>query len=185
MPRTPGLLTIGHGRSDRDELAGRLREAGVDAVVDVRRYPGSRRNPDVARDALATWLPDAGFGYRWLEVLGGRRTLSPDTESLDPWWSVDAFRAYAAHTRTGEFRAALAPLLQEARSTALVLMCSESVWWRCHRRLIADVATLGHDVQVTHLMPGSRTVVHRTADGARLRADGAVVWDGGVRQRTA
>lgn len=178
MPSITGLLTIGHGRSDRIELAGRLRSAGTDTLVDVRRYPGSRHNPDVARDALASWLPDAGFGYRWEEALGGRRTLGSDAESLDPWWTVDAFRAYAAHTRTEAFRAALAPLVRKAQSSTVVLMCSESVWWRCHRRLIADVATLRYDLRVTHLLPDSRTSRHEPADGARLRSDGVVVWDG-------
>lgn len=178
MRSITGLLTIGHGRSDRIELAGRLRSAGTDTLVDVRRYPGSRHNPDVARDALASWLPDAGFGYRWEEALGGRRTLGSDAESLDPWWTVDAFRAYAAHTRTEAFRAALAPLVRKAQSSTVVLMCSESVWWRCHRRLIADVATLRYDLRVTHLLPDSRTSRHEPADGARLRSDGVVVWDG-------
>lgn len=170
------LLTIGHGRGDRSELAERL--CGVDLLVDVRRFPGSRNNPDVGRDALARWLPEEGIAYRWEERLGGRRRLPPDMASPDSWWRVEAFRAYAAHTRTPEFLDGLRELLAEAGQRQTVIMCSESVWWRCHRRLISDVAVLGHAVPVSHLMPGGRTSEHRPADGARVGADGTLVWDG-------
>lgn len=162
---------------DREELVDRLRHAGTDVLADVRRYPGSRRNPGIGRDALARWLPEAGLEYRWLEALGGRRTLPVGTESLDPWWNVDAFRAYAAHTRTPEFAEALSWLLHEAASRTVALMCSESVWWRCHRRLICDVVVLRYAHTVTHLLPGGRTMEHVPADGARVRLDGSVVWD--------
>lgn len=146
-------------------------------MVDVRRYPGSRANPDVHTDALAGWLPDRGIGYRWEERLGGRRSLPRGAASPDPWWTVAAFRAYAAHTRTGEFRAALAAVLDESDALVTAVMCSESVWWRCHRRLIADVAVLAYGRPVRHLMPGGRLTEHRPAAGARVRPDGLVVWD--------
>src|SRR6185312_5261624 len=103
------LITLGHGRLDRDELGALLGSAGVDLLVDVRRYPGSRANPDVARDALAGWVPELGVGYRWEERLGGRRRV--DGDSPDSWWQVEQFRAYAAHTRTAEFTAAFDELL--------------------------------------------------------------------------
>lgn len=88
------------------------------------------------------------------------------------------FRAYAAHTRTAEFGAALDQVLAEVSERPVAVMCSESVWWRCHRRLIADVATLGHDVPVHHLMPDGRLTRHRPADGARIHPDGRLYWDG-------
>ena len=170
----PPLLTVGHGRLDADELLALLRGAGVESLVDVRRFPASRRHPTLARENLETVLPAGGVGYRWEERLGGRRRL-PEDDTQDPWWQVDAFRAYAAHTRTDEFRDALAEVLADERRTAV--MCSESVWWRCHRRLVADVASVGHGREVLHLMPDGSLRPHRPAEGARPVADGQVVWD--------
>jgi uncharacterized protein (DUF488 family) len=170
------LLTVGHGVDDRTALGARLTAAGIDLVVDVRRYPGSARNPDVRREALAEWLPDEGIGYRWDERLGGRRTLPHGRPTEDGWWTVDQFAAYAAHTRTPEFAAALDQVLTEAGPRTVAVMCSESVWWRCHRRLIADVAVLGRGVSVRHLMPDGRLADHRPSEGAVVGDDGAVRW---------
>lgn len=170
------LLTVGHGRLDETALGSLLRDASVELLVDVRRFPGSRANPAVSRDALARWLPAAGVDYRWEEGLGGRRSR-PRKEDEDPWWQVEAFRAYAAHTRTDEFGAAMGRLLEEVSVRRVAVMCSESVWWRCHRRIIADVFVVGHGLEVRHLMHDGRLTEHRPADGARLRSDGLVVWD--------
>src|SRR3954453_14565431 len=134
------LLTVGHGPQGREELGARLAGAGVEVLVDVRRFPGSRNNPDVAREALEQWLPPLGIGYRWDERLGGRRRLVPGEPVVDGWGTVGQFAAHAAPTRPPEFTAALADVLAETATVAV--MCSESVWWRCHRRLIADVAVL-------------------------------------------
>jgi uncharacterized protein (DUF488 family) len=101
------LLTVGHGPDARVRLGERLAAAGLEQLVDVRRFPGSRHNPDVGRDALATWLPAQGIGYRWDERLGGRRRLPAGEPVEDAWWTVAQFAAYAAHTRTAEFVAAL------------------------------------------------------------------------------
>jgi uncharacterized protein (DUF488 family) len=170
------LLTVGHGPDDRARLAARLTGAGVGCVVDVRRFPGSRRNPDVGRDALAGWLPAAGIGYRWEERLGGRRRLPPGEPVADGWWTVAQFAAYAAHTRTPEFGAALDEVLAAAGEQAVAVMCSESVWWRCHRRLVADVAVLGRGLAVVHLMPDGRLAAHRPSEGAVVGVDGLVRW---------
>jgi uncharacterized protein (DUF488 family) len=169
------LLTVGHGPQDREALGALLTGAGVAALVDVRRFPGSRNNPDVARDALERWLPDLGIGYRWDERLGGRRRLDPERPVEDGWWTVAQFAAYAAHTRTPEFGAALDEVLAESAGSVVAVMCSETVWWRCHRRLIADVAVLGRGVPVDHLMPGGRLSPHRPSEGAVV-ADGTVSW---------
>ena len=170
------LLTIGHGTDDRGRLAGRLTGASVERVVDVRRYPGSRSNADVRREALAVWLPGAGIGYRWEERLGGRRRLPAGEPVADGWWTVAQFAAYAAHTRTAGFAAALDQVLAEAATAAVAVMCSEGLWWRCHRRLIADVAVLARGVPVTHVLPDGRLAAHRPAEGAVLGADGLVHW---------
>ncbi|SFK97626.1 DUF488 family protein [Geodermatophilus ruber] len=169
------LLTVGHGPETRDRLGPRLVAAGVEAIVDVRRFPGSRSNPDVGRESLGEWLPELGIGYRWDERLGGRRRLPRGEPVADGWWSVDQFAAYAAHTRTPQFAAALDELLAEAAAATVAVMCSESVWWRCHRRLIAEVAVLARGVPVGHLMPDGRLAPHRPSDGARL-IDGEVHW---------
>jgi uncharacterized protein (DUF488 family) len=186
------LLTVGHGPDGRDQLGKRLGGAGVRLVVDVRRFPASRTNPDVATDALAAWLPAIGIGYRWDERLGGRRRLPAGARIVDGWWTVAQFAAYAAYTRTPEFVAALNAVLADADADAdahadadaeadaavVAVMCSESVWWRCHRRLIADVAVLAHGVRVQHLMPDGRLTQHRPAEGAVLGPDGLVRWPG-------
>jgi uncharacterized protein (DUF488 family) len=144
-------------------------------LVDVRRYPGSRARPHVGRDALAHWLPAEGIDYRWEERLGGRRRLID--ESADPWWQVAAFRAYAHHMRSAEFLAAMNELLSHVASATTVVMCSESLWWRCHRRLIADFATLACGTQVRHLNHEGRLTDHPVAAGARLSSDGLLFYD--------
>ena len=172
------LITVGHGTLDRHALAALLTDAGADLLVDVRRFPASRHNPDVSADAMADWLPQAGVEYRWEGRLGGRRRLTKDEDQgADAWWRVDAFRAYAAHTRTPEFLAALDDLVAdvEARTTTLV-MCSESVWWRCHRRLVADAAVLLRGVEVAHLAHTGRTTPHEPSAGARI-VDGLLRYD--------
>lgn len=172
------LLTVGHGRADEAELSPLLLGAGVELLVDLRRYPGSRAHPQLARDALAAWLPRHGVAYRWEERLGGRRHLAAGAHSPDTWWTVPAFRAYAGYTRTPPFLEAMPGLLAEAGQRRLAVMCSESVWWRCHRRLVSDVAVLAYGVEVHHLMPGGRLRPHQVAAGARRREDGLLVWDG-------
>ncbi|MEU4772065.1 DUF488 domain-containing protein [Micromonospora sp. NPDC023644] len=171
------LVTVGHGAADRQRLGELLTGAGVALVVDVRRFPASRTNPDVRREELARWLPAAGVDYRWEQRLGGRRYTPAGADEPDSWWTVAAFRAYAAYTRTADFRAALDAVLADAAARTTAVMCSESVWWRCHRRLIADVAVLARGVPVRHLMPDGRLTPHRPADGARRCGDRGLIWD--------
>jgi uncharacterized protein (DUF488 family) len=177
MEKSGVLFTVGHGNLDRRSLGVLLTGAGIHLLLDVRRFPGSRTNPDVRRDELSRWLPDAGIGYRWEQRLGGRRSLPAGETSLDPWWTVAAFRAYAAHTRTLEFTAALDDLVVQTRSSRVAIMCAETLWWRCHRRLVADFAALARGVDVRHLMPPHRLDVHRPTAGVRLRGDGLLVYD--------
>lgn len=174
------LLTVGHGTLDREGFGDLLADAGVERLVDVRRFPGSRHNPDSRREALEEWLPARGIGYRWEERLGGRKRLTKeeDERSPDPWWRVAQFRAYAAGTRTPEYAEAVRELLAGATEARTVIMCSEAVWWRCHRRIVADVVSLLHDVPVLHLMHDGRPVEHPVSEGARVREDGVLVWDG-------
>lgn len=177
---TLALTTFGHGRAARDELAALLRKARLQHVVDVRRFPGSRHNVAAARGHIEVLARELGLGYKWDERLGGRRALSraEDAASPDTWWRVKAFRAYAAWTRSDEFRAGMLELIAGLASRRTVVMCSESVWWRCHRRIIADVAVATRGVRVVHLMHDGRLVAHELSGGARLNEQGDVVWDG-------
>jgi uncharacterized protein (DUF488 family) len=177
VAHAPELLTVGHGRLDASELSALLHEASVELVVDIRRFPGSRRDPGLAREPLELRLAEGGIGYRWDPRLGGRRS-SPPGPSADPWWQVAAFRAYAAHTRTPEFQAGLEELVTSATDNRAVVMCSESVWWRCHRRIVADVVALTTDVSVRHLMHDGRRTEHPPSEGARVVGEHLLVWDG-------
>ena len=135
----------------------------------MRRFPGSRRHPHLFREALEEWVP---VDYRWEERLGGRRPLVPD--SPDVALRNASFRGYASWMRGPEFRGALAEVLAEPRRTAV--LCSESVWWRCHRRMVADAAVLLHGVEVQHLMPDGRLVPHPPTAGVRVDGD-VLVYD--------
>ena len=171
----PALLTFGHGTASAEQMLAVLGGAGVGLVVDVRRFPGSRRHPHVATAELERWLPAGGVDYRWAPALGGRRRVPSDEPEADPWWRVEAFRAYAAHTRTAEFRAGMAELLADVGSrppASVAVMCSETVWWRCHRRIISDVAVLLHGVAVRHLGHDGRTTGHPPSAGARVSPHG-------------
>lgn len=174
---TGPLLTFGHGTASAEEMRGLLAGAGVGLVVDVRRFPGSRRHPHVATDELARWLPEGGPAYRWEPGLGGRRRLPAGEPSRDPWWRVEAFRAYAAYTRTPEFRDAMGGVVAEVRERppgSVAVMCSESLWWRCHRRIVSDVAVLLHEIPVRHLGHDGRTTAHQPSAGARVTPEGLV-----------
>lgn len=169
MSRRVGLLTVGHGTLAAEDFTALLRGAGVGRLVDVRRFPGSRRHPQHARAALERSLPAAGIRYRWAEALGGRR--SPQPGSPNEGLRNASFRAYADHMRTDAFRAAMAELLAEAAHEATVVLCSESLWWRCHRRLLADHAVLVEGVRVQHLLHRGALVEHVVTDTARRKGD--------------
>lgn len=173
------LWTFGHGTASLPELAHLLCGAGIGTVVDVRTAPGSRRNPDVARESLRERLPGYGIGYRWDKRLGGFRKLPHD--SPDHAWRNEAFRAYAAHMRSEQFLAAIDDLLDGAAATRTAVMCSESVWWRCHRRLIADFVRITRAVPVCHLLHRGEAPEHEPAEAARLNSEGLLVYDAGQR----
>ncbi len=175
----PRLLTVGHGTLTAEALSAVLVGAGVQRLVDVRTAPGSRRHPHFGRDQMSRWLPAAGVAYRWEPALGGWRKPRPGSPNTALRHS--GFRGYADHMATPEFAAALDGLLGEAAGAATAALCSETLWWRCHRRLLADAAVLTRGVEVLHLDHGGRLTAHRPTDGARV--DGrVVVYDGGQLQ---
>jgi uncharacterized protein (DUF488 family) len=153
------LYTIGHGAKTADELTALLRQHDVGLLVDVRSFPGSRRNPDVSKEVMPDWLSAAGIGYRHEPDLGGRRKPPATPAPRDQWWQNQAFANYAAHTRTPEFHAAYQRLLDEAAGQNVAIMCGEPVWWRCHRRMIADLATRDGRL-VQHIMPNGSLAEH-------------------------
>lgn len=170
------LFTLGHGTADREQLVHLLRGTGIETVVDVRTAPGSRRNPDAARGAMARWMPEHAIAYRWEQRLGGWRKDSPD--SPDIALRNRSFAGYAAYMRSAEFRTAVDGLLDGAARIPTAVLCAEALWWRCHRRMIADFAALARGVSVQHVMPDGRLQDHHPMDAARLR-DGLLVYDGG------
>jgi uncharacterized protein (DUF488 family) len=169
------LLTVGHGTAAESELAGLLQGAGAEFVVDVRSVPGSRRNPQFSREQLEVWMPAAGLGYRWEPDLGGFRR--PVAGSPNTALRHRSFRAYADYMATPPFRLALTRVLGEASRMVVAVMCAESVWWRCHRRLIADAATLLFGADVRHLGRDGQLRLHRLTSGVRRDPAGGLVYD--------
>jgi uncharacterized protein (DUF488 family) len=160
------IFTIGHGARAADELLTCLVEAGVQTLVDVRRFPGSRRHPQFNRDALERKLSDSGITYRHAEALGGRRSGGAEFDCI----RVAAFRGYAAWMRTGQFAAALTDALAEPSPC---LMCAETLWWQCHRRLIAELLDArGHEV--VHLLRPGHPDRHRRWDPISETRDGVL-----------
>jgi uncharacterized protein (DUF488 family) len=171
------VLTFGHGVAGQPTLETLLSGAGVELVVDVRRFPSSRRNPHVNRGTLERWLRESGIAYRWEERLGGRRDAvpgSPHTALRD-----EGIRAYADHLGSEVLAAAIAEVLAAARSRTTALMCAESSWRRCHRRLLADRLVLLDDVEVLHLDHGGDLEPHPPSPEARL-VDGRLLYDAGA-----
>lgn len=154
---TATIYTVGHSTRSAEELLALLEEGGVRLLADVRAFPSSRRHPQFNRGALAEWLPKAGIEYLHLPGLGGRRTPAPDSPNTG--WRELAFRGYADHMRSEEFGTALAELEGAGRGAPTAIMCAEAVWWRCHRRLIAD-ALLVRGWRVEHLGIGEGRAVH-------------------------
>lgn len=164
------LYTIGHGTRPIDELVALLHEHAIALLVDVRAFPGSRTNPQFVRAHLERRLREAGIAYAWRPELGGRRrglgARSPNTA-----WRNAGFRAYADYMLADAFWDALDELLDDARRRRTAVMCSETLWWRCHRRLIADAAT-ARGVSVCHLVkPGTPADPHRVLSPARIVGD--------------
>lgn len=171
------VRTVGHGTLPAEALTDLLDGADVKRVVDVRSFPGSRRNPQFGREEMERWMPRAGLAYVWMRDLGGRRR--PVEGSKHVALRHPSFRAYADYMETDDFLSGVDELLALAETGSSAVMCSESVWWRCHRRLLADHLVLVRGVEVLHLMHDGRQTPHAPTDGVRL-ADGALVYDVGA-----
>jgi uncharacterized protein (DUF488 family) len=161
------VRTVGHGTRTTNALATLLRAAAVSTLIDVRRYPMGRRQPHLSRGRLAVDLPALGIAYEWWgETLGGRRQESGVPLDPSPWRSP-AFAAYARYMTTAAFQTALAAVEARARTgEALAIMCAETLWWRCHRRLIADTLVLD-GFEVRHLLDRPPGSLHQASSPGR------------------
>lgn len=171
------FYTVGHSNRPLEEFLDILGAAGIDLVVDVRKLTGSRRNPQYNDDALADSLAAVNIGYRTVEALAGRRTVSHEVPfEVNAFWQNRSFHNYADHTLTEGFREGLDTLRRWGTDQTVTVMCSEAVWWRCHRRLIAD-HLLVRGEQVLHLMgPGKTTPAQMTAGAVVGPGEGVVTY---------
>lgn len=160
------LFTIGHGTRPFDEFVEFVRAHGIARVVDVRSYPGSRKNPQYGKERLERTLPAAGIEYEHMLELGGRRrglgASSPNTG-----WEHEAFRGYADYMMEPAFWSALDELLRKAAAEPVAVMCSETLWWKCHRRMIADAAT-ARGAHVRHIMRTDLAAPHQLTPFAKI-----------------
>ena len=171
----PAVLTIGHSNHPLDHFLALLARHGVEALVDIRRFPGSKKHPHFSRDNLAVALPKAGVEYHWLEALGGRRPKQRE-ESPNLGLENQGFRNYADYMLTEQFREGADKLLVIARRKRTAIMCAEGLFWQCHRRLVCDFL-LAKGVTVQHIMPGGELRPHKLTSGAVI-ADGQVTYPG-------
>ncbi len=161
------LYTIGHSTHPLDEFVNLLTGHDVQLLADVRRFPSSQRYPHFNGKPLAAELARMGVEYEWILALGGRRGKQDIGESPNLALRNQSFRNYADYMLTAEFQASADELLEKSKATRICIMCSESVFWRCHRRLISDYAlSLGREVQ--HIMPDGRLQPHSLTDGVSL-----------------
>jgi len=179
--RSPVIFTIGHGTRSIEEFLAILGAAGIGRLVDVRTAPGSRRHPQFGRDALAASLESQAIEYAWRKDLGGFRTPRPDSPHVA--LRNDAFRGYADHMETEKFRSALSWLIHTSRDTCTAIMCAESLWWRCHRRMISD-ALMVAGWEVVHLLDGGRREPHRLHPSARVEGS-RLIYDVRTQQALA
>jgi uncharacterized protein (DUF488 family) len=165
------IFTIGHGARSFDEFLMLLRGAAVERVVDVRTAPGSRKHPHFGRDTLAEALSGESVDYVWEPDLGGFRKARPDSRHTAI--RNAGFRGYADHMETERFRAARDRLIERARAAPTAYMCAESLWWRCHRRMLSDALVVA-GCEVRHVMERGKQEQHHLSPAARVEGDGLV-----------
>jgi uncharacterized protein (DUF488 family) len=161
----PAVWTVGHSTRPLDEFLAVLSAYQIELVADVRRFPGSRRLPHFSSRDLERSLAERGIAYVWLPGLGGRRRPQPDSSNTG--WRHPAFRGYADYIATEEFASGLFELTMLAAGLRTAAMCAEVLWWRCHRRIIADVLTsLG--LPVVHIRDEANAELHHLSAPARI-----------------
>ncbi|HDR8991561.1 TPA: DUF488 domain-containing protein [Burkholderia vietnamiensis] len=170
------FYTIGHSNRTLDELVAMLRAVDITLLVDIRKMTRSRTNPQFNEATLPDALAAADIGYEHIAELGGLRGKSRDVpDALNGFWTNRSFHRYADYALSPEFRAGLARLIALGEQQRCALMCSEAVWWRCHRRIVSDYL-LARGETVLHIMGLNRVEPARITAGATVRDDGAVVY---------
>ena len=173
------FFTIGHSTRTIEEFVGLLRVGEVGMVVDIRTVPRSRTNPQYNLDTLPEALAACQIGHTRIEELGGLRGKSRDmAPAVNGWWENRSFHNYADYALTGEFHRGLEELIALGRERRVAMMCSEAVWWRCHRRIVADYL-LTRGESVFHLMGPDRVEPAKITPAAKPRPDGVVVYPAG------
>lgn len=166
----PELFTIGHSTHSLEEFLALLARHDIEALADIRRFPGSRKYPHFNADQLGPALQRVGIEYRWLEALGGRRGKQRDASDgvlRNGGLRNESFRNYADYMASEEFQAGLEQLLELARQKRTAYMCSEGLFWRCHRRLVSDLL-LARGYSVQHIMPAGKLQGHALTQEARV-----------------
>jgi uncharacterized protein (DUF488 family) len=161
----PAIWTIGHSTRSIEEFLTLLVGSGIEVIADVRSFPGSRKYPQYGREALAATLVANSIDYHWLPALGGRRRASPDSPNTA--WRNVSFRGYADYMSSPEFAQGLVQLLEVSNKGRTAIMCSEAVWWRCHRSMIADALCV-RGIEVLHILDAKHSVVHPMTSPARI-----------------
>lgn len=167
------IYTIGHSTRTIEEFIALLKENAIDLLIDVRRFPGSKRYPHFGKEQLPQHLYAAGIDYQHEEVFGGRRP--PSRESPNNFWRNDQFRGYADHMSSPEFQRALEQVAARAAERTQAVMCAEAVPWRCHRQLLAD-ALIGRGVQVRDIINAGEARERQLHPNAQVLEDGRVIY---------
>ncbi|MCW5770340.1 MAG: DUF488 domain-containing protein [Rhodospirillaceae bacterium] len=168
------IATIGHSNRTAEEFRALLAANGIGRLVDVRRFPSSKYNPQFNKPALAAGLAAANIAYDHVPTLGGRREASA-ASSRNGAWEEPAFRAYADFALTAEFQAALAALMDAARRQPVAIMCAERDWRHCHRQIVADYL-LTRGVEIVHILGDGEAEPGRLSSSAEPQRDGTVLY---------
>ena len=155
--KPPQIWTVGHSTRSLESFVELLEQYGIQAIADIRRFPGSRRLPQYTSENLRASLADHGISYVWLEGLGGRRKAPPGPTTSA--WRNASFRGYAEHLQSEEFAGGLQQLLSLAAQQRTAIMCAEVLWWRCHRPIVSDVLKLS-GIEVLHIQDAQRATLH-------------------------
>jgi uncharacterized protein (DUF488 family) len=159
------MFTIGHSTHPLATFVDLLVRNEIEELVDIRRFPASRKYPHFNQESLAASLAEANIGYGWMEALGGRRRKQTGQVSVNEGLRSESFRNYADYMLTREFQEAMDKLLRMAEGKRSAYMCSEALYWRCHRRLVSDVLT-ARGIDVQHIMPTGKLRPHELTQGA-------------------
>ena len=164
--QTPSeIFTIGHSTRTLEEFIDLLQKNEIELLIDVRSFPGSRKFPQFNKESLEKTLPAAGVEYQHVKELGGRRPVQKGSQNTV--WRNKAFQGYADYMETEDFRNGMERLIELAKLNRTAIMCSEAVWWRCHRSMISDHLKAG-GIEVLHIMDGAKLVEHPFTSAARI-----------------